>query len=263
MVPDSGDSRPPAGAQAKDAREDIEHQQGKPEAGNGHAADRHAAEDLIGRLVAEHGRQHAEQDPQDNGNEHGENRKLHRRGEILQQILQHRPAGADRGAKIAVQQVFQVDKILLIQRLVQPPFRLEGRDNLGVVLGGCAQIGADRVAGHQVGDEEYHQRDAEQEKHHESQAPCYIPNQRGRTSFPGWRWLSRRRAVYRLPLLHPAPPGRGCKSGRSPEALQKYALAAPPILLKAICAVRPRSALPVGFCRDRYRRHFAACCSSA
>ena len=183
--PRPGIQPPAAWEPSQQAGEDVQHQQREPEAGDGHAADRHAPQDLIRRLVAEDSGYHAEEYPQHNGDEHGEHRQLHRRGEILKQILQHRPPGADGVAHISLEQVTHIDEILLNQRFVQPPLGLEGGHHLGIVLGRGAQVSAHRVAGHQVGNQEDHQGDTEEQQHHQAESSCNIASQKAAHPFQG------------------------------------------------------------------------------
>ena len=75
--------------------------------------------------------------------------------------VQHRPVALLGDPKVPVQQVLQVEQVLHRQRPVQPVLVPEGLHRGRVADRALAEVGGRRVTGHQVGEYERHQRDAD------------------------------------------------------------------------------------------------------
>ena len=146
---------------------DREHQdrhQPPPEDRHRGAGDRDAHQPVVERRAAPHRRHHAERHADQHGEQDGADRQLHRRREQLQELAPHRVLRHDRGAEIAARHL-----LLVVQEL--PPHRLveaELMAQFGQPLGRDAALAGarlDRIAGHQVDQQEAEERDRDEGRH--------------------------------------------------------------------------------------------------
>ena len=126
---------------------------------------------MVGRLVAAKGRDDAEGDADDRGEEDRVERQLGGRRDELAQVVRHGVVGQRRLAEVALEQVLEVDQVALRERLVQPVVLLERRDRGGVAGGLLAEVRRGGVARDELGQDERDQRDPEQEEDERGQPP--------------------------------------------------------------------------------------------
>ena len=100
---ETASSRPGPGAQFEPAVEDRQHNEGQPEGRRRDADQRDRTGDMVDPAVSPHRRQHAERQADQEGKDEGDRRELERRGRVVDDVLQHRPARGDRDAEIAMQ----------------------------------------------------------------------------------------------------------------------------------------------------------------
>ncbi len=116
---------------------------------------------MVRPAVAEHRGHDAQADPDDQGQHDREQRQLDRGRDVLGQVGADRPVALLGDAEVSVQQVLQVQHVLHRQRPVQAVLVPEGRHRGRVADGALPEVGGGRVTGHQVGEHERDQRDAD------------------------------------------------------------------------------------------------------
>ena len=149
--------------------EDEQQHQRQPEHRHAHANQREEAHHLIQPAIAPHRRQHAKQHARQHAQHNRRGRQFDRGRQVGAQIVEHRAAAFDRAPQVALQELADVDCVLLVSRLVQPPFGAKRRDDLRVGHGFLPEVGSHRVAGHRARDCKRNQRDADQQRHSDNQ----------------------------------------------------------------------------------------------
>ena len=126
---------------------------------------------MVGGPVPADGGDDTERDADQDRDQCGENRELRRRRRVRCEVLPDGLVILERLAQVAVQQVRQVAPVLDRNRLVEPVALLERlyRRRIGRRL--LTEIGGDRVAGHDLGECERDERDAEAEQDERRRAP--------------------------------------------------------------------------------------------
>ena len=152
---------------AEPAIEDIDQQQPQPEGRGRDSGDRDGAAHLVDGLVLGHGREHAQRNAEDDGQQQGGDGELDGRREEQQDIVDHRPLGADRDAEIPMQQPADIGDVLHGDRLVEAELGPDMGD--GRIGGALARHHPRRVARDHMGDDEGDDRDAEDDEDEENQ----------------------------------------------------------------------------------------------
>ena len=126
---------------------------------------------MVGGPIPADGGEDTERDADQDRDQRGEDRELSRRRRVRCEVLPDGLMILERLAQVAVQQVRQVAPVLDRNRLVEPVALLERlhRRRIGSRL--LPEIGGDRVAGHDLGEAESDEGDAEPEQDERRRAP--------------------------------------------------------------------------------------------
>ena len=163
---------PPAGRKkVQPAVEEHDQQQAEPERRRGDPRNRQGPADLVDPAVTIDGRQDAERHAEGDRDQERGDAEFDRRRKERADVVQHRPAGADRHAEIAGQQVPDIAPVLDVDRLVEAQPFAHGFDDLFARPFPGHQ--ACRVAGDQVGHREGDHRNPEHDENQENEAFSY------------------------------------------------------------------------------------------
>ena len=159
--------------------EDVEDRERQPERRNRDAAEAEDPDELVGEAIVSERREEAEPDPDDDREDDHEDRELGRGGEGDREVLRHRVVGLGRDAEVALEQVAEVHEVLHDHRLVEALRLAELRDDGRIARRPLPQRGLRRVGGHQVGEREGDERDAEDQQDADTQAERDVADERG------------------------------------------------------------------------------------